>query len=447
MEANVKFPYQPLPRQAEFHSSKAKYRLYAGGMGSGKTICGATESILQSLWYPKNLGLVGRMTYPELRDTTRKEILEYKVIVDGKEMELISSPLVKRFNRAENVLTFYNDSQIFFRALEDAFHKIKSLNLGWFYIDELSEANDEIWLGLCGRLRRVGFVHRGWGTSNPEGRDWMWKRFIADGLPDYFSVLAPSTENTHLPAGYVQGMIDQYPPEWVKRYVFGSFDTFEGLIYKEFDARVGGPHVVEPAEIPDDHYRFIGADHGFRNPTAVLWGAVDRHGVLTIYDEFYQNGLLVSEIAETVKTKTSKDLIRSYLIDPSCRNRDGKSGRSVIDEFEEHGLYFDPANNDVRAGINRVQEYFHVVGGKAKIRIHASCRNLIRELQTYKWKDLKIGDSSHDQPEKPVKRNDHAVDALRYMVNYLYDTPALSEKKRDYRDWAYEPETNDWMAA
>jgi PBSX family phage terminase large subunit len=447
--ATVKFPYNPLPKQDLFHKSKAKYRLYASGFGSGKTFCGATEAIHQSLWYKDNLGLVGRMTYPELRDTTRKEILEYPLIVDGKETQLINSPLIKKFNQSENVLTFYNGSQIFFRALGDAFHKIKSLNLGWFYIDELSEANDEIWLGLCGRLRRAGYPHKGFGTSNPEGRNWMWKRFIADRSPDYFIVQASSEENVHLPKGYIKGLIDQYPDDWVKRYVHGSFDTFEGLIYKEFDARVGGPHVIASPEIPDDHYRFIALDHGFRNPTAVLWGAVDRNGHLTIYDEFYQSGLLVSEIAGIIKTKTGDNLIRTYLIDPSCRNRDGKSGHSVIDEFEENGIYFEPANNEVKAGINHLQEYFHVVGGKSKISISNSCKNLIRELQVYQYKHLKIGNVSQPTPEKPVKRDDHAVDALRYLCTYIYDTPNLVDKKRDYRDWAYATDDADdnWMAA
>jgi len=443
VEANVKIPYTPLPKQQEFHQSLARYRAYFGGFGSGKTKSGSAEAIHQSLWYPKNLGLVGRMTYPELRDTTRKEILEFPIICDGKEVELVSSPLVKKFNRSENVLTFFNGSQIIFRALEDAFHKIKSLNLGWFYIDELTEANDEIWLGLCGRLRRVGFPHTGFGTSNPEGRDWAWKRFVADKSKDYFYVHAPSTENSYLPPGYVQSLIDQYPSEWVKRYVYGSFDTFEGLVYKEFTER---SHVIPSYDPDDHHYRFIGVDHGFRNPTAVLWGSVAPDGVVTIYDEYYQNGMLVSEIAEIVKTKSKKDLIRRYLIDPSCKNRNGKDGRSIIDEFEENGIYFDPANNDVRAGINRVQEYLKVNNGRAKLRITSNCTNLIREMMTYKWKDIKIGEMK-DQPEKPLKKDDHAVDALRYMINFLYDTPPLKKKDRDYNYKKWLKPVSDWMAA
>jgi hypothetical protein len=48
--------------------------------------------------------------------------------------------------------------------------------------------------------------------------------------------------------------------------------------------------------------------------------------------------------------------------------------------------------------------------------------NLRTELQTYRWKDLKPT-ATQDAPERPMKKNDHAVDALRYMIMYLYQTP------------------------
>jgi len=289
-------------------------------------------------------------------------------------------------------------------------------------------------------VRRTGFL-----TTNPEGHDWVWKRFLAQRDNEHFLVTAPSTENTYLPEGYIDGLIRQYPEEWVKRYVYGSFDTFEGLVYKDFQDKE--PLVVpDTTKLDESWYRFLGLDHGYRNPTAVLWGAVDHNGVLYVYDEFFSPGKLVSEVSEIIKAKNGKDDVRGYLIDPSCRNRDGKTGRSIIDEFADNGLYFDPANNDVRAGINRVQEYLRA----GKLRIFQRCVNLRTELQTYRWKDLKPG-AKQDAPEKPLKKNDHVVDALRYMVNYLYDTPLPKEKKSGWREWfpniRHHEEEREWMAA
>ena len=428
----LEIPYDPLPKQLLFHQATNRFRVYAGGMGSGKTLCGAYEAIANCLEYQKNLGLVGRATYPELRDTTRKEVLEFPVVVDGKEYTLVNSPLVKSFNKAENTLELVNGSVMLFRALQDSFDKVKSLNLGWFWIDELTEVPEEMWLALVGRLRRKGAYHRGWGTTNPEGHDWVWKRFIAQRDSDHFLVTASSEENSFLPDGYVDSLKRQYPEEWVKRYVYGSFDTFEGLVYKEFFDRE--PHVVRPFVVPEHWFRFVGIDHGYRNPAAVLWGAVSPKGEVFIYDEFYASGKLVSEVAEIIKTKTGEQNVKLYLIDPSTRNRNGVSGRSVIDEFNECGVYVTPANNDVRAGINRVSEYLKISGKEPRLKIFQNCIYLRTELQTYRWKDLKPG-AVHDAPEKPRKKDDHLVDALRYMIIYIYDTPQVKEKQKfDYKE-------------
>jgi PBSX family phage terminase large subunit len=424
-----KLLYDPLEKQAQFHASSAAYRTYEGGFGSGKTLCGAAESIMLSCGKASNLGLVGRATYPELRDTTRKELLDFPVEIEGKEMALIASPLIRSFNKAENLLTFYNNSQILFRSLEDSFDKVKSLNLGWFWVDEGSEITREMWLGLVGRLRRKGFRHTGFITTNPEGRDWIWQDFWARPTAEHFAVTSTSYDNTHLPEGYVDGLKRQYPPEWIKRYVYGSRESFEGLIYKDF--KDSPPQVVEELEIPKGWYRFIGLDHGYRNPTCVLWGAVDYDGNLYIYDELYASGMLVSEIATAIKTKNHNQKIQQFLIDPSCKNRNGVTGRSVMDEFSDSGLYFVPANNDVRAGINHVQEYLKINNGKSKLRIFRKCENLRTELQTYRWKDLRPT-SKQDAPEKPLKKADHCVDAARYMINFVYDTPELQAEKKDY---------------
>jgi PBSX family phage terminase large subunit len=333
------------------------------------------------------------------------------------------------------------------RPLEDAFDKLaKGLNLGWFYIDEMTEANEEIWSGLEGRLRRAGVRHTGFGTTNPEGHDWVWKKFISQPVEDDFIVISPSTDNIYLPEGYIDGLISRYPEEWVKRYVYGSTETFEGLVYKDFQDKA--PFVIPPCEIPDGWYRFVGMDHGYRNPTAVLWGAVDPKGNLLIYDEFYETQHVVSELTNVIKAKTGKDKVQLYLIDPSCANRNGQTGRSVIDEFNDWGLYFLGANNDVRAGINHVQEYLKKSEGRPRIQIFSNCRNLRTELQTYRGKDLKIG-AATDSPERPVKKGDHAVDALRYMVNYLYGMPSRKPAEVGWRKWmkARQQTEDHWMAA
>ena len=61
-------------------------------------------------------------------------------------------------------------------------------------------------------------------------------------------------------------------------------------------------------------------------------------------------------------------------------------------------------NKQLFAGITRVKEY---LGARPpKIYVFRNCVNLIRELKGYWWGDGDV----------PVKRDDHALDELRYYI-------------------------------
>ena len=61
------------------------------------------------------------------------------------------------------------------------------------------------------------------------------------------------------------------------------------------------------------------------------------------------------------------------------------------------------------AGIDKVRELFK----QQRIFINPKCVNLIWELETYSYPERK---PDNNEPEKPIKENDHAVDALRYAL-------------------------------
>lgn len=382
------------------------------------------------LEWDQNYGMVARQTMPELKKTAMKEILEFPIEFDGKEMMLVNSPLIKRWDKQNSELTFANNSQLFFTHLDDAMWKQRGLNLGAGWIDELTETYEEVWNWLASNLRRKGVRRTIFGTTNPEGHDWVWKKFINERNENHFIVTATSEENPYLPDDYVSDLKATMPEEWIKRFVYCSFDTFSGLVYPEFTDR--SPFVVKGHDHENSLYKFIALDYGYKVPTGVLWFEVDMKGQVTVYDELYVKEMLISDIATLIKAKTGTQKVQMYLIDPSCRNRDGRTGRSIIDEYGEYGLFFDPANNNVSAGINHVKEYFKLnPAGVPKLRITENCVHLRQELQMYRWRDLKI-DSVDNQKEKPIKRDDHLVDPLRYGINYLYATPSLTKKMKDF---------------
>jgi len=423
-----------LPGQDEFIFSNARFCAFFGGFGNGKTLAGCIKAFRLSMEHQGNVGIIGRFSQPQLRATTRKTFFS---MLDSNEDTISSHPMVAKFNKVENLLRFRNGSEILFRHL-DSPSDLLSLNLGWFYVDQGEEVSENIFLILQSRLRLDGVPFRqGFLTGNPEGHNWIWRRFIHYGDPDYHMVQATSLENPHLPPDYVPMLLRNYPEAWVRRYVYGSWDVFEGQIYGEFDPRV---HVIEPFVIPDGWPLYRSIDPGRTNPTCCLWFTVDNDGNVFVYREYYQAGRIVSENARAILEMSGNERYVYTLIDPSARQSSALGYCSVVAEYLDQGIETVPAANELRAGINRVCEYLRVdphrfhpekgQRGSPRLFILNSCQNLIREFPQYRWRQLKsVEMGTKNQPEEPLGVDDHALDALRY---FLMSRPGTQEKSTEY---------------
>jgi len=74
------------------------------------------------------------------------------------------------------------------------------------------------------------------------------------------------------------------------------------------------------------------------------------------------------------------------------------------------------AKKEIRAGISAVAERLAPdAEGRPHLVVHSNCTNLIREIEGYVWDTRR---SKADQPDRPLKKEDHAMDALRYLVFY-----------------------------
>lgn len=422
----------PLPKQAQFIEAaldpqKSKYIAYIGGVGSGKTVVGCTTIISWAVLHGGDY-LIGRQFYPELRDTTMKAFFEacpIELILEHR----VADNLVK-LRAANNQI-----ATIFFRPMDEP-DKMRSMNLSGFYLDEANQVSEEAFLLLQGRLRNQKGLRKGILTSNPKGHDYLYRWFVKkDHFKDdkikkeFMLVHAPSTENIHLPTGYVESMMSSWSEDRVQREIMASFDSFEGAVYPEFRRDV---HVIRPFSVPDGWTKIIGIDHGYRNPAAWVWMATDYDGNHYVYREFYQKEWLIDEICKRGKEgKRSahgmmprEEKIQAAYIDPSTGNRKGSDGRSDLDWYLDSlpkGFPIIKANNAVAAGIDRTKTLFKPdKNGKPRLYIFSTCVNLAEELSNYRYEELRPGQSgTKNDKEQPLKVNDHAVDALRYAIMAL----------------------------
>ena len=404
--------------QARFTKCEEQVVAFFGGIGNGKTFAGILKGITRVLdpEQPPQLGMIARQTYPELRDSTQRtffELLHLIVFLPGIHYE---------YKKQENRCIFANGHEIIFRSLDDP-AKLLSINLGWFYIDQAEEVSEEVFLTLLGRLRAVA-TPQCWITGNPLGHNWVWHRFIHDPIPGNIMFNAKTEENKdNLPDGYIDSLKKNYNEIWVNRYLYGSWDAFEGQIYPDFEPSV---HMVNDFNPDPSWRRFIAIDHGRTNPTAVLWGAVDNDDKIWIYREHYEAGQDADDHCRSIKAYQGEGRYETYVIDPSTGAGKKDDPETIGNRYRQMNIPVVGANNDVQGGIDKVTEYIK----RNKIFITRSCENLRRELVNYQWEQPSASKMDLNSPEKPLKKDDHAVDSLRYLVGEV----VRSAKKPDERN-------------
>jgi phage terminase large subunit len=421
----VQLTYEPMRHQDAFHSDPAKFKGYFGGYGSGKTRSGAEEIKDHILNTPNGMTLIGAETKNQL-DNTAKDMF-FKVFPDF---------MIEDYWKAKDMLLCANGHVIIFRSLDDE-GKLRSLNLTGFWIEEASEVKYEIFVQLQTRLRnKATKYHQGILTSNPD-MGWIKSEFlmkcanIHNAEKDYFqdpeeinpafsAHIAPTHLNHYLPPDYVETTSKGKPEWWVKRFMFGSFDHTEGQVYPTFF-----DHVIPSFPIPKHWERKAASDFGLRDPTTMYGLAIDpQKGEAHIYREHYEAGKSVKYHAAQMKAKILDEIpsgkLTSLVGDPKGKAKSEKDMRSIFDHYAEYDIFFDPASNKIEDGIMKVFTYFEM----EKLFIHDCCVNMVKEGVNYKYPKQDLV-SDKNASEKPVDKDNHAMDTLRYLIQELPDDPAM----------------------
>ena len=217
-------------------------------------------------------------------------------------------------------------------------------------------------------------------------------------------------------------------------------------MYGEFDERV---HVIEPFDIPAEWQDMISIDPGMTKPLSCHWYAADHEGNVYVVAEHYEAGKLVEEHMEAIE-EISRELgwkrdghgRLSCLMDAAADQHTLQAEKSVAELFREQGMNVNTRVNKSKwAGIQRVRQYLRRrpaqdrerwPEGKPALFIFSSCPMMIREIKQYRWK-------ADGEAEEPVKKDDHAMDELRYYLMHrgealpgglMREGPILTHKKK-----------------
>ncbi len=207
--------------QSKFLQSKALYRGFAGGVGSGKSWAGAYDLIRRAK--ADRLYMIVAPTYSMLSDATFRSFLtlaETMGIVDPGEVKRSAPPSIRLRTGAE----------ILFRSADDP-DKLRGPNLSGIWMDEASlMAADAFTIGI-GRLREAG--EQGWltATFTPKGRKhWTYSTF-ATGKPNTAIFFARTRDNPFLPAGFDNTLREQYTSQLADQELEGKFVEIGGSLF------------------------------------------------------------------------------------------------------------------------------------------------------------------------------------------------------------------------
>ena len=433
-DSEVVFQANPGP-QEEFLSAGERDVLYGGAAGGGKSFALLADP-LRYCHNPNHRGLLLRRTLDELTELIDKSRQLYTKAFPGA-----------KFRESKSTWHFPSGATIWFTYLDrdKDVTRFQGQAFNWIGIDEITQyPTPYVWDYLRSRLRSTdpelqeNLYMR--CTANPGGVGGWWvKKMYIEGTPEnkafpafdidtrktfvwpsghekagqplFFRKFVPArlTDNPHLMAdGQYEAMLRSLPDVERKRLLEGDWDVAEGAAFPEFSRT---KHVVEPFDLPTNWPRIRAADYGYSAPSCVLWGAIDWDNNIWVYRELYAKHLTAEQLADRILEAEQIDPLPHYtVLDSSCWNKTG-FGPSIAEVMMRQGVRWTPSDR------NRIQGKMEIHRRLAddpytkepRVRFFSTCQNIVKQVAG-------IPLSKTNSEDVDTKAEDHAYDALRYMM-------------------------------
>ena len=275
--AQIALPYYPFAKQKEFHECRAKYRLFGGAAGPGKSKALLMEAIIRANEVNGSDTLLLRRTFPELEGSL---LLYFRRDVPRE--------FYRSFNEAKRVVTWRNGSTTRFgySQSENDIYQYQSSEFLFIGIDELTHFTLRQWQFLTSRNRypvRGSFPNMA-GATNPGniGHAWVKSLFIdrqpAPGMdpreydPAEYAFVAARVWDNPIYAGdesYLKSL-RQLPDFYRRAFLDGDWSVFAGQYFTNFDP---ARSVIRAEAMASEPWwpRWISIDWGFEHLAAAHW--------------------------------------------------------------------------------------------------------------------------------------------------------------------------------
>ena len=388
----------------DFVVSDGLYLICDGAVRSGKTVFMSAAFVIWAMEYydRTNFAICGKTVQSAERNVL-KPLQENESLPYTMTYKVSTKVLTVRCGTKENY--FY----IFGGKDESSYMLIQGITLAGVLFDEVALMPRSFVEQALSRA--ISYEHpKYWFNCNPESPNhYFYKEWLEDQKDGTTHLHFLLEDNPILTPQMIERTKAMYSGVFYDRYIRGLWVIAEGIIYPMF----GKDSTVPTIERKYSRY-VISMDYGIQNPTAMLlWGFCD--GVWYQVDEYYHSGRETSqqktdqEYYEDLERLAGDRYIDCLIIDPSATS-------FIALVKQKRRFRVRKAHNDVIDGIQKTASAIQ----QGKIKVNDCCKRTIKEYGLYSW------DQKADE-DRPIKDNDHAMDATRYFVNTMQIMKPKSE--------------------
>lgn len=387
-------------------STKREFAFF-GAVRAGKSYLYQLIGLILCCRNKKLKGLWVRDTYLQLKDSVIKQFCDD-----------FGRQGVFTYKKTDREAEFFNGSVIKFRAFDVDGVGILSTEYDFIVFCQAEDISEQWFLLALSRLSGKGLKAPLMFCEGNPANTWVRRRYkdksrreLAE-LGIMFVEVKTAENERNLPANYVDFLLKNYPETWFNRYVMGGWEQIDEMVFSSFRQ---SEHVIEICDpkFYKTYKKVIGMDYGWRNPSAMVWLAVDYDGCIIIFDEFKRAEQIATQLADANARHNGISGPLVTVCDYSIKRPD-RDGRSLWDDLLRAGLRLTESNKNESANLALLNQLFR----QNRIGITRNCHELIKELLNYKWKALRIGTDANFS-ETPVDKDNHLIDALLYAVAYM----------------------------
>lgn len=381
-----------------------------GAIRSGKTVAMAVSFVMWAMsnFNRENFIMAGKT----VKSFQRNVLKPLQAILPGRGYNC-------RYLQADGLLRVSrglktNDFYIFGGKDEASQDLVQGLTAAGAYFDEVALMPESFVNQATGRLSVDG--SKMWFNCNPEAPLHWFKLQWIDRAKEKGLLLLHFTmdDNNSLSEEIKTRYRSMYAGVFYMRFILGLWAVAEGLVYSMFGEGNRYNDETRPAAMLSTSTRYIAVDYGTTNPCVFLDIRDDGQDVW-IENEWRWDSKSAEAQRMAIPNMTDAqyaDAMAEFMgADPAeqCMIVVDPSAKSFITELRQRGFYVKEGDNDVLDGIRETATLIT----RKKLHVHERCRGLLNEFHSYVWDEK----AAQRGEEKPVKMQDHGLDAMRYYVH------------------------------